>query len=106
LSDRLGGQQLKPERGNEFDGQSPPTLVKVSHDKVAAHYTRTANTWASVTPLVLPGFNDHKKTKTVKLIEKTLNRLSSRPICATSIFGGGLGVLAAWPRNQGNAIIK
>jgi len=80
LARRLAGQQLKPERGDEFgiaeDGQPHPgpTLIRVYRDNVAACYTRASHTWTSVTPIILPGHNDHKPAKTVKLIEKALRQ--------------------------------
>jgi len=35
-------------------------------------YTERANTWASVTPVILPGHDDHRPEKTRKLIERAL----------------------------------
>jgi CRISPR-associated protein Csb2 len=46
--------------------------VPVRHDSVGRYYTQSANTWASVTPVILPGHDDHKPEKTRKLIEKAL----------------------------------
>lgn len=70
LARRLNGQQLKPTSETKLD--HPPTLVRVQQDKVARFYTQTANVWASVTPVILPGHDDHKPGKTRKLIEKAL----------------------------------
>jgi CRISPR-associated protein Csb2 len=70
LARRLNGQQLKPMAQTKLD--HPPTLVRVYQDKVAHFYSRSANAWASVTPVILPGHNDHKPDKTRKLIEKAL----------------------------------
>ena len=67
---RLNGQQLKPTAQTRLD--STPTLVRVQHDKVVRFYTQSANVWASVTPVILPGHDDHKPDKTRKLIEKAL----------------------------------
>jgi CRISPR-associated protein Csb2 len=67
---RLNGQQLIPTPETKLS--HPPTLVRVRRDKVAALYTQPANAWASVTPVILPGHNDHKPDKTRKLIEKAL----------------------------------
>jgi CRISPR-associated protein Csb2 len=44
----------------------------VRHDNIARFYTQTANSWASVTPVILPGHDDHRPEKTRKLIEKAL----------------------------------
>lgn len=70
LAIRLNGQQLIPTPETKLS--RPPTLVRVRRDKVAAFYTQSANAWASVTPVILPGHNDHKPDKTRKLIEKAL----------------------------------
>lgn len=69
LSMCLDGQQLKPTPETKLD--HPPTLVRVLGDK-ASFYTQPANAWASVTPVILPGHDDHKPNKTRKLIEKAL----------------------------------
>lgn len=66
----LSGHKLVPTSQTKID--CPPTLVKVRNDKVARLYTQPANTWASVTPVILPGHNDHKPAKTHKLIAKAL----------------------------------
>jgi len=68
LALRLEGRQLKPERGDEFGESIPPSLVRVLHDNVASHYTPAATQWASVTPVILPGHDDHKPAKTRRLI--------------------------------------
>jgi CRISPR-associated protein Csb2 len=68
----LDGQQLSPTPETKLD--RPPTLVRVRNDNVARHYLNYANTWASVTPVILPGHNDHKPDKTRKLIEKALQQ--------------------------------
>ena len=72
LATRLAGMRLKPTKRTPLE--SPPTLIRVYRDKVAASYTRPANTWASVTPVVLPGHNDRKPAKTVRLMEKALRQ--------------------------------
>jgi CRISPR-associated protein Csb2 len=70
LAIRLNGQQLIPT--SETKLERLPTLVRVRSNKVASFYTQPANSWASVTPVILPGHNDHKPDKTRKLIEKAL----------------------------------
>ncbi len=72
LAVRLAGRQLRPENGNAFGEQGPPTLVRVYRDKVERRYTAAANRWASVTPVILPGHDDRKPAKTRKLIEAAL----------------------------------
>jgi CRISPR-associated protein Csb2 len=68
----LDGQQLSPTPETRLD--HPPTLVLAVRDNVARFYTKSATNWASVTPLILPGHNDHKPDKTRKLIEKALHQ--------------------------------
>jgi len=70
---RLAGQQLIPKRGDEFGDAGPPTLIRVHRDNVARCYTRPANRWASVTPVILPGHDDKKPAKRLKLIRKALH---------------------------------
>lgn len=67
---QLDGQQLQPTARTKL--AHPPTLVRVRGDKVAPFYTQSANAWASVTPVILPGHDDHKPDKTRKLIQKAL----------------------------------
>ena len=72
LARRLAGQQLVPEKGDEFGDAGPPTLVRVFRDGVASYYTRPAALWASVTPVILPGHDDHRPAKRRRLIESAL----------------------------------
>ncbi len=77
----LAGQRLDPQNGDEFGDHPPPMLIRVHRDKVAAYYTRPARVWASVTPVVLPGHNDRKPAKTVRLIEKALRQSGIEQPC-------------------------
>lgn len=70
LARRLDGAQLEPTEESKI--KEPPTLVRVRSDNVSRCYTNPANGWTSVTPVILPGHNDHKPEKTIKLIEKAL----------------------------------
>jgi CRISPR-associated protein Csb2 len=69
---RLAGQELKPVRGDEFEGRLPPLLVPVRRDNIARFYAGSGSTWHSVTPVILPGHDDHKPDKTRALIERAL----------------------------------
>ncbi len=71
VAERLAGLTLKPRR-DEFGEDDPPRLVSAKDDDFARFYTRPANIWASVTPVILPGHDDHKPAKRHKLIEKAL----------------------------------
>jgi CRISPR-associated protein Csb2 len=79
LAMRLGGQQLVPTRETKL--AHPPTLVRVRDDKVARLYTRPANAWATVTPVILPGHDDHRPAKTRQLIEKALTQSAVEQPC-------------------------
>ena len=68
----LDGQKLIPTPETKLD--HPPTLVRSVHDNVARFYTNPAACWASVTPVILPGHDDHKPGKTRALIEKALRQ--------------------------------
>jgi CRISPR-associated protein Csb2 len=67
---RLNGQFLEPEQHTRFN--QSVMLVRVQRDNVARHYTQSSNAWASVTPVILPGHDDHKPAKTQKLIVAAL----------------------------------
>lgn len=71
---RLTGKILKPLKGDEFGQNAPPLLVPTKGDKVSRCYTQAASTWHSFTPVILPGHDDHKPSKTRKLIEKALQQ--------------------------------
>ena len=79
LARRLAGEQLEPTRQTKLE--HPPTLVRVRNDNVASFYTTPANHWASVTPVILPGHDDHKAGKTQKLIEKALAQSGIEQSC-------------------------
>ncbi len=78
---RLAGRVLEPLRGDEFGESDPPLLMPVAGDNMARLYTRAANAWATVTPVILPGHDDHKPEKTRKLIETTLAQAGVEQPC-------------------------
>lgn len=78
---RITGTQLIPERGTEFDENEPPTLVRIRSDRVLAHYIRPSNRWTSVTPVILPGHDDRKRTKTQSLIKTALRQSGVEQPC-------------------------
>ena len=75
----LAGQKLNPTECTNLD--HPPTLIRIRWDNVADLYTRPAARWASVTPVILPGHDDHKPDKTRKLIEKALHQSGINQPC-------------------------
>jgi len=70
LCQQIDGLRLKPER--EEDLRCPVFLHQARNDNVTKFYTQPSTHWASVTPVILPGHDDHKPEKTRKLIEKAL----------------------------------
>lgn len=72
----LEGIRLKPER--QSDLSNIVFLQRTYNDKVVSRYTQPHsdqqgyNHWASVTPVILPGYDDRDPRKTRKLIEKAL----------------------------------
>jgi CRISPR-associated protein Csb2 len=69
LADQLDGVRLQPEGGGEG-----PFLERRGVDGVARRYLDASLGWASVTPVILPGHNDHKAAKTIGLIERALRQ--------------------------------
>ncbi|WP_437194485.1 type I-G CRISPR-associated protein Csb2 [Planctomicrobium sp. SH527] len=70
LTNLLAGQRLEATSETRWNG--PPTLVHVKGDGVTRCYTTESRVWASATPVILPGHDDHRPAKTRKLIEKAL----------------------------------
>jgi CRISPR-associated protein Csb2 len=69
LADQLDGVQLEPEGG----GQGP-VLWRMRSDGVTRQYLDVSRLWASVTPVILPGHDDHKPVKTIRLIERAFRQ--------------------------------
>ena len=69
LAGQIDGEQLQPEGGGEG-----PILDGGRTGGVIRQYLGPSRTWASVTPVILPGHDDHKPEKTIKLIERALNQ--------------------------------
>lgn len=70
---RLTGELLVPTQNTKLD--RPTVLAPASaSDSVARRYLVPSRFWASVTPVILPGHDDHKPAKTRKLIEKALQQ--------------------------------
>lgn len=67
LAGQIDGLQLRPEGGGEG-----PVLDRLRSDYVTRQYLGPSKVWASVTPVILPGHDDHKPEKTVKLIQRAL----------------------------------
>lgn len=75
LTQHLDGQVLKPMPGTKIPSETRLQLVlKTSNDGVRKAYTRQSRSWASFTPVILPGHNDKSPSKTRKLIQKALDQ--------------------------------
>lgn len=73
LAQRLAGQLLKPLPSTKLPpGTRLELIAEKRKDGVRDAYTRESHVWASFTPVILPGHDDHKPEKTRKLIEKAL----------------------------------
>ena len=73
LSQQIDGELLQPLSHTVLPPGTHLELVRAgTKDGVRARYTCAANSWASFTPVILPGHDDHKPDKTRKLIEKAL----------------------------------
>lgn len=79
LAMHLAGRQLKPTLETKL--KHPPTLERVRDGKVVRFYIEPSNVWASVTPVILPGHDDHKPDKTRKLIENALEQSGIEQRC-------------------------
>jgi CRISPR-associated protein Csb2 len=79
LCQLLEGEELIPEVGTNFP--KCICLQRVSRDGVSYNYTDESNSWASFTPIILPGHDDHKLEKTRKLIEKALSQSGIEQPC-------------------------
>ena len=84
LAERLDGECLKAEDCSEactWESQPLlPGLIELQRFRppegrfIRSCYLATANTWQTVTPVILPGHDDHKPAKTVKLIQRALQQ--------------------------------
>ncbi|MEX2270439.1 MAG: type I-U CRISPR-associated protein Csb2 [Vicinamibacterales bacterium] len=73
VASRLDGALLKPLPNTTLPpGTRLERIDNKRKDGVRDAYLNDSVTWASVTPVILPGHNDHKPEKTRKLIEKAL----------------------------------
>ena len=75
LANHLDGEPLKPLPGTTLPPGTRLERIEEKHkDGVCDAYLRPSNTWASVTPVILPGHDDHKPDKTRRLILKALQQ--------------------------------
>ncbi len=76
LAEQLDGNQLEREGGGDA-----PILQRLHGDGVTRQYTRKSATWATVTPIILPGHDDHKPEKTEKLLKTALRQSGIEQAC-------------------------
>ena len=69
LADQLDGWKLERERGGDA-----PSLARLRGDGVTRQYTGKSSTWATVTPIILPGHDDHRPAKAKKLLDVALKQ--------------------------------
>lgn len=97
LAEQLDGCQLERENGGEA-----PILHRLRGDGVTAQYTKTSAVWATVTPIILPGHDDHKPAKTKKLLETALRQSGIEQPCefTWSAIPNFKNSLAAYPHDR------
>lgn len=76
LAEQLDGWQLEREGGGDA-----PILQRLRGDGVTWPYVATSLSWATVTPIVLPGHDDHKPAKTRKLLQTALQQSGIEQPC-------------------------
>mgnify|MGYP001496450202 CR=1 FL=1 len=82
LARHLDGVPLQPLPGTTLPPGSRLELIPESRkDGVRNAYAETSQSWGSVTPVILPGQDDHKPAKTRKLIEKALRQSGVEQSC-------------------------
>lgn len=81
LARRLHGRPLKPRVGNEFNGIDPPHLISIRPDRVVGRYVEASSSWASFTPVILPGHDDRSRIKRERLIRKALWQAGVEQAC-------------------------
>lgn len=82
LCQQLDGEELKPLPGTKVPpGIHLERVRSGAKDGVRDKYTQESNSWASFTPVILPGHDDHKPEKTRKLIEKALQQSGIEQAC-------------------------
>jgi len=75
LAKRLDGQSLEPLSNTSLPpGTRLEQIPENRKDGVRDAYTRESPVWASFTPVILPGHDDHKPEKTRKLIYKAMTQ--------------------------------
>jgi CRISPR-associated protein Csb2 len=79
LTEQLNGVRLTPEETTPTT--SRPILDGIRPDNVTQCYLATADTWHTVTPVILPGRNDHNPGKTRKLIQRALQQSGIETSC-------------------------
>jgi CRISPR-associated protein Csb2 len=79
LARQLDARQLRPERAEDL--REPVFLSRVRRDPVINRYIGHSRTWASFTPVILPGHDDRKAEKTQKLIRKALDQSGVDQCC-------------------------
>ena len=73
---RLRGQVLV---NQQVGPVSVLSIAEADDDSVFAAYTKSARAWTSVTPVVLPGFDDGKYNKALRLVRKAIEQAGLRP---------------------------
>lgn len=92
---RLLGQSITDKDGNQI-GQLLE-LWRRSSPRMVDRYVEKHRTWSTVTPIVLPGFDDGKLVKAEKLFLKAVHQAGISPDCIADIT---LRNAPFWPGSQ------
>ena len=101
LARQLSGMRLIAERPKDLRGHSV-FLSCTKGDNIEHFYADPSNRWASFTPVILPGHDDHKPEKTRRLILSALRQSGIDQPCEFewSAFSHFLKSLSAHKYNQ------
>ncbi|HTN04186.1 MAG TPA: type I-U CRISPR-associated protein Csb2 [Planctomycetaceae bacterium] len=72
----LSGQELIGRLGKQDEAERPQAILTglPASDRMVRSYTEPAATWATVTPVILPGRDDHHQKKAERLLRKAIRQ--------------------------------
>jgi CRISPR-associated protein Csb2 len=105
LANCIAGRPLVPTDRTRLVG--PVHLTQVRGDRFSALYVAPARAWATVTPVILPGYDDRQVAKTSKLIMRALRHAGITSPCTfrwspTSVFAKSL---SAYNRGRNGRLV-
>ena len=88
LHARWAQQRLRNQVLRDKDGEERGVLLdlwRTGSDKMVSRYTGESRSWSSVTPVILPGFDDGKRVKAEKLLVQSLEQAGVPPESVTDL---------------------